>query len=111
MLQVWLVSGRYLSLQCSPRVSLCQKKLQLVVEELSNSTEKLGGCGFTSGNERKKQTGLRYTAQLEMGGYMETRIIGFGGLYVENRIIGLGWMDAFSQRVNPESAQNIFTSF
>lgn len=79
MLQVWLVSGRYLSLQCRPRVSLCQKKLQLVVEELSNSTEKLGGCGFTSGNEKKSKQGSGTQHSSKWGVTWKLELLGFGG--------------------------------
>lgn len=53
MFQVELLAGRYLALQCCPRTSLCQNKVQFVAE-FSNSTKKFGGCGFTGSKNRNK---------------------------------------------------------
>lgn len=105
VLQAGLASGRYLSLQRCACASACRKKAQPVVEEFSNSTRKLGGCGFTNSKKKKKPTrkkrrALRYAARL-----------GPGRGEVENRITGLDWMDASSPRFKQESAQNVFMPF
>lgn len=55
VLQAGLASGRYLSLQRCACASACRKKAQPVAEEFSNSTRKLGGCGFTSSKEKTNQ--------------------------------------------------------